>query len=103
MAIGRRAAEAVPVKRATRVAAGLVLLQIVFGAVMVMSALPAGLRALHQATGIAVWLVMFLAAYLAKIATVGRTTFERGPRDADVAEIRSGSMSGMQRPASGRS
>jgi heme A synthase len=103
MAIGRRAAEAVPVKRATQTAAGLVLLQIVLGAVMVMAALPAGLRALHQATGIAVWLVMFLAAYLAKIATVGRTTADRGQRNAAVAEIRSVPMSGMQHPVSGRS
>jgi heme A synthase len=103
MAIGRRAGEAVPVKRATRAAAGLVLLQIVLGAVMVMSALPAGLRALHQATGIAVWLVMFLAAYLAKIATVGRTTADRRQRNADVAEIHSVPMPGIQRPVSGRS
>jgi heme A synthase len=103
MAIGRRAAEAVPVKRATRVAAGLVLLQIVLGAAMVMSALPAGLRALHQATGIAVWLVMFLAAYLAKIATVGRTTADRAQRNANGAEIRSGPISGMQRPVPRRS
>lgn len=72
VAIGHRAGEAVPVKRAAQVAAGLVLLQVALGAAMVLSALPAELRALHQAVGIAVWLVMFLAAYLAKIAESGR-------------------------------
>lgn len=67
-AIGRRAVEARPVKRSAAVAAWLVLLQLGIGAAMVMSMLPAGLRSLHQAVGIAVWLAMFVATYLARTA-----------------------------------
>jgi heme A synthase len=78
MAIGRRGSEAPPVKRAAKITAGLVLLQLAIGAAMVMSMLPAGLRSLHQAVGIAVWLSMFLATYLARTAA----------RTADVAVVR---------------
>lgn len=67
-AISRRAGEAVPVKQAVKVAAGLVVLQLGIGAAMVMAMLPAGLRVAHEAVGIGVWLAMFLAAYLAKTA-----------------------------------
>jgi heme A synthase len=69
-AISRRAGEAVPVKRAAKVAAGLVVLQLGVGAAMVMAMLPAGLRVAHEAIGIGVWLSMFLAAYLARTATM---------------------------------
>jgi heme A synthase len=69
LAMARRSAESVAVKRAGRAAAVLVLLQIGFGAAMIMSALAPTLRALHQATGVAVWLTMFLATYLARVAS----------------------------------
>ena len=68
MAVGRRAGESAAVKTAARVAAGLVVLQLAFGAAMVLSQLPQGLRVAHQAVGVAVWLVLFLAAYLARAA-----------------------------------
>lgn len=68
MAVGRRAGESAAVKTAVRVAAGLVVLQLAFGAAMVLSQLPQGLRVAHQAAGVAVWLVLFLAAYLARAA-----------------------------------
>lgn len=68
LAIGRRPNEAGNVKRAARAAAGLVLLQLALGAAMVLSALPAGLRSAHQAAGIAVWLAMFVAFYLAHVS-----------------------------------
>lgn len=68
MAVGRRAGESAAVKTATRIAAGLVVLQLAFGAAMVLSQLPQGLRVAHQAVGVAVWLVMFVAAYLARAA-----------------------------------
>jgi heme A synthase len=60
------------VKRAAKAAAGLVLLQLGIGAAMVMSMLPSGLRSVHQAVGVAVWLCIFLAAYLARRAASTR-------------------------------
>jgi len=68
-AITRRPAEAAVVKRAAKVAAALVVLQLGLGAAMVMAMLPPILRSLHQATGIAIWLSMFLATYLARRAS----------------------------------
>lgn len=68
MAVGRRAGESTAVKRAARVTAALVVLQLAFGAAMVLSQLHQHLRVAHQATGVAVWLSMFLAAYLARVA-----------------------------------
>ena len=73
-AIGRRAGESAVVKRAGRVAAVLVLAQLGLGAAMVLSNLPPVTRSLHQATGIAVWLSMFLAAYLARRAATRAVT-----------------------------
>lgn len=69
LAVSRRAGEAAAVKRAVKWAAALVVLQLAVGAAMVLSPLPHSLRFLHQATGVAVWLVLFLAAYLAKVAS----------------------------------
>ena len=68
-AIARRSGESRAAVAAARIAAGLVLVQLGVGAVMVMSALPPVLRSTHQAVGIGVWMTMFLAAYLAKTAT----------------------------------
>jgi len=65
LATSRRATESIVVRRAARAAMGLVLLQVALGAAMVLSALPAGLRSLHQAVGIGVWVAFFLATYLA--------------------------------------
>jgi heme a synthase len=71
MSISRRAAEASVVKRAAKIAALLVVLQLGLGAAMVMAMLPPVLRSAHEATGIAVWLALFVGTYLAKTA---RTT-----------------------------
>ena len=68
MAVGRRAGESAAVKRAARITAALVVLQLIFGAAMVLMQLHQHLRIAHQATGVAVWAMMFLAAYLARIA-----------------------------------
>ncbi|HYC52055.1 MAG TPA: COX15/CtaA family protein [Gemmatimonadaceae bacterium] len=68
IAVGRRGGESAMVRRAAKVAAGLVVLQVVIAAAMVLSMLPHSLRVLHQAVGVAVWLAMFLAAYLARRA-----------------------------------
>ena len=72
-AIRRRAGEATVVRRAATIAAGLVLLQVAFGAMMVLASLPPALRVAHEAIGVAVWLAMFEAAYVARTAsgTVG--------------------------------
>lgn len=74
LAIGRRAGEADAVKRAARTGALLVLVQLGLGAAMVMAMLPAGLRSAHQAVGIAVWLTMFAASYLARVASGAHET-----------------------------
>lgn len=68
LAIGRRPNEAPAVKRAARTAAVLVLFQLGLGATMVLQMLPPSLRATHQAAGVAIWLVLFHATYLARIA-----------------------------------
>ena len=73
MAVSRRAGEAAAEKRATRIAAGLVVVQLVIGAAMVLAALPHALRFLHQAVGVAVWMTLFAGAYLAvRAARAGR-------------------------------
>ena len=71
LAAGRRAGESAMVKSVTRGAGFLVLLQIGLGAAMVMASLPLQLRVAHQGIGVAVWLLMFLAAYLARRAAMG--------------------------------
>ena len=77
-AISRRQGESRVAGRAAKVAAGLVLLQLGVGAAMVMSMLPPALRSIHQATGIAVWLAMFLAACLARTSDIGHRTSDMG-------------------------
>jgi heme A synthase len=69
VALSRRANEAGVVRTAAKAAAGLVLLQLGLGAAMVLSALPPVLRSLHQGVGVAVWMVLFTAAYLARTAS----------------------------------
>jgi hypothetical protein len=54
---------------------------------MVLSMLPPGLRSMHQAVGIGVWLAMFLAAYLARVAEkrtadLGHGTWDMGVEKA---------------------
>jgi heme a synthase len=71
LAVSRRPGESRVAARAAKVAAGLVILQIAVGAAMVLSMLPAGLRSAHQAIGIGVWMVTFMAAYLARTADMG--------------------------------
>ena len=68
LAVSRRASEAAAVKRAAQWAAGLVVSQLVIGAMMVLSVFPVWVRVLHQAVGVGVWLAMFSAAYLARQA-----------------------------------
>jgi len=70
-AVGRRLGEATVVRRAAATAAGLVVLQVGLGAAVVMGGVQPVLRSAHQATGVAVWMVMFAAAYLASSAAGG--------------------------------
>lgn len=74
LAISRRAGESRVAARAAKSAAGLILLQLALGAAMVLSMLPPVLRSAHQAVGVGVWLMMFLAAYLARTADIGHRT-----------------------------
>lgn len=73
IAISRRAGESRAASRAARSAAGFALLQVAIAAAMVMSMLPPVLRSMHQAVGVAVWLLMFQAAYLARTAALRNT------------------------------
>lgn len=68
IAIHRRVGESSAVKRALTAAAGIALLQVVLGASMYSMSMPFQLRIAHEATGVAVWMSMFLAAYLANWA-----------------------------------
>lgn len=77
-----RRREAGPVVAAARGALGLVVLQVVLGALMVTGHYVTALRSLHQANGVALWLASFTMAYLARMAA-GRTT----PAWADDAEL----------------
>jgi heme A synthase len=70
VAVSKRREPAV-VTAASRVAFGIVLLQLALGASMVLSGLPAVLRSLHQATGVLLWLTTFVFAYLARAAARG--------------------------------
>lgn len=69
VALSRRPNESRAVRTAAKAAAGLVLLQLGLGAAMVLSALPPVLRSLHQGVGVAVWMSLFTAAYLARVAS----------------------------------
>jgi heme A synthase len=91
VAVRRRAGEAAPVKRAMKLATTLVFLQLAIGAAMVLASLPAALRALHQLVGIGVWLVLFVAAYLARLAAtrqaeMGSRIWDTGGSDATLPE-----------------
>jgi heme A synthase len=65
------------VLRALRIGFGLLLLQLVIAAAMVELHLPPALRSIHQATGAAIWLALFTAAYLAERAESGKRKEER--------------------------
>ncbi len=56
------------VRRALSVVGGLVLLQIGIAAAMVLLHMPAVLRSLHEAAGVALWLAVYTLAYLARVA-----------------------------------
>ena len=64
----RRASEAPVVITASRVALGLVVLQLAVASSMVLLHLPPVLRSLHEATGVGIWLSCFIFAYLANRA-----------------------------------
>jgi cytochrome c oxidase assembly protein subunit 15 len=64
----RRATEAPVVVKAAVIAFSAVLLQLVIASAMVLLHLPAVLRSLHEATGVAIWLSCFVLAYLARRA-----------------------------------
>ncbi|HEX7939567.1 MAG TPA: COX15/CtaA family protein [Gemmatimonadaceae bacterium] len=72
-AVRRRAGESGAVKRALVVAAALVILQVILGASMILTTMPVALRIAHEATGVAVWMTLFLAAYLARTAALAKS------------------------------
>lgn len=65
----RRRREAVVVVRALTIAAALIVTQIVIAASMITLQLPPALRSLHQGVGALIWLTLFSAAYLARMAS----------------------------------
>jgi heme A synthase len=82
--VGRRR-EAIVVVRALAIAAGLIVVQIGIAASMIALELPPALRSLHQSTGAFIWLTLFSAAYLARMASragdelPARTTHQDAP------------------------
>ena len=64
----RRRPEAPVVRRAAWIAFGLVTLQLVVAASMILLRLPPVLRSMHEAVGVAIWIGTFTFAYLARIA-----------------------------------
>lgn len=74
LSVSRRAGESAAVKRAARWTAGLVVGQLIIGAMMVLWTFPLWSRVLHQAVGVGVWLTMFTAAYLARQAARSNST-----------------------------
>jgi heme A synthase len=74
--------EAPVVRRAVWTAMTLIGTQLIVAAVMVSTVLPPALRSLHQALGVAIWVALVIAAYLARIAS-GASAF--GANAADVA------------------
>ena len=81
-AVRRRQGESPAVRRALGIASVLVLLQLGLGAAMVLSLLSPPLRVAHQFVGIGVWLALFLAAYLGRVAS--RATADSGYRISDI-------------------
>jgi len=81
----RRRREAIVVVRAVAIAAGLIVVQIGIAASMIALELPPALRSLHQSTGAFIWLTLFSAAYLARMASragdelPARTTHQDAP------------------------
>lgn len=76
-----RRREAVVVVRAVAIAAALVVAQIGIAASMIALHLPPVLRSLHQSTGALIWLTLFSAAYLARMAS--REASEAAARAVD--------------------
>jgi protoheme IX farnesyltransferase len=70
------------VRMAARAALGLALLQAGVGVAMVLSLLPTGLRALHLATGTALWVALVVLGYL---STRAEPAMEAGGREAGKA------------------
>lgn len=66
--IRRRNEESRTVSRTAGAATALVVLQLVIGASMIWMTLPMPLRVAHEATGVAIWMTLFLASYLARSA-----------------------------------
>ena len=62
----RRQEEAPVVVRTAQIALGAVVLQLAVASAMILLHLPAVLRSLHEATGVAIWLSCFLLANLAR-------------------------------------
>src|SRR5207302_2063917 len=79
----RRRDESRTVARAATIALGLVFLQFIVAASMVLLTLPAVLRSLHEAVGVSVWLATFTYAYLARVAA-GRAGATRAMSLGDV-------------------
>jgi hypothetical protein len=69
------------VLRAAGIALALVVVQFGVAAAMVLGHLPPGLRSLHEAVGVGIWLACFSFAYLARRAAGSRS------RDAEADAV----------------
>jgi cytochrome c oxidase assembly protein subunit 15 len=86
----RRDEEAPVVIRATAIAFGMVILQLVVASSMILFHLPPVLRSLHEATGVGIWLSCFALAYLARRVERGERGEERVPSIDSVTETDGG-------------
>ena len=66
------------VRRAAGIALSLGVLQLLVAGAMIGLRLPPVLRSLHEAVGVSIWIVTFVLAYLARIASGGAVTVARG-------------------------
>jgi cytochrome c oxidase assembly protein subunit 15 len=65
----RKRRETPVVRRATAIALGLAVLQLLVAGAMIGLRLPPVLRSLHEATGVSIWIATFALAYLARLAS----------------------------------
>lgn len=90
LAIGfHKRREPAVVRRAVLIACALGVLQLLVAGAMIGLRLPPVLRSLHEATGVSIWIASFALAYLARRASMQRTTQSAGTSTGGMAGVQS--------------